>query len=203
VNQKARDSQDQIIRLTITTQPNQLLQLPQPLFQKPSPSRSYPIDPLGGPHQIPLTAPMATAFCQTTPNPLGEPVDRPSSLKLGDCILAPSAHSQEFLIPTNRASIRSYPSRNPHPGCSFSRTNQISLLAQPQILKIPRCGIFRPATCKLTPCGISADRQTNGQVSTQPKWGMQYTTREIGCANQATCPFHLTIACLHLTRIPS
>jgi hypothetical protein len=59
-------------------------------------------------------------------------VDTPSTLKLGNCILAPPTHSQEFLIPTNRASFRSYP-QNPHSGCSFSRANQISLLAQPRI----------------------------------------------------------------------
>jgi hypothetical protein len=69
------------IKLTITTSsPTSFCNYLQLLFQEPSPvldsSRSYPIDPLGGLHQILLTAMMATAFCQTTPHPLGDPAYR-------------------------------------------------------------------------------------------------------------------------------
>jgi hypothetical protein len=47
-------------------------------------------------------------------------------------------------------------------------------------------------------------RQLSGQANkrsgfntAQVGGGMQCTTRELGCANQDTCPFDLTIACLH------
>ena len=137
VKLESHGSEDQTNNNNRHIQPNQLVQLLQYylqlLFPEPSPvlnsSRSHPVDPLGGPHQILLTAMMATAFLSNHTKPSRgsrRTVATPSSLlKLGNCILATSAHSQEFLIPTNQASFRPYPP-NPHPGGSFPRTNQIS-----------------------------------------------------------------------------
>jgi hypothetical protein len=166
------------IKLTITTSsPTSFCHYLQLLFQEHSPvldsSRSYPIDPLGGPHQILLTAMMATAFCQTTPHPLGRPAYRRCSKltktrELHLSTIGPSI-PKNFLFPQTRHLFGPTP-QTPIQAATFLEQIK-SVLPQPRISKIPRCGIFRSATCKLTRCGISADRQTSGQVSTQPKWG--------------------------------
>ena len=132
VKLESHGSEDQTNNNNRHIQPNQLVQLLQYylqlLFPEPSPvlnsSRSHPVDPLGGPHQILLTAMMATAFLSNHTKPSRgsrRTVATPSSLlKLGNCILTPSAHSQELLIPTNQASFGPTPKPTSRlAGCSF------------------------------------------------------------------------------------
>jgi hypothetical protein len=200
------------IKLTIANiQPNQLLQLPTATIPGTVSCLGLltilPYRPFGRPSSNSVNRYDGNGVLSNDTKPSrgsrrSVAVDTPSSLKLGNCILA-SAHSQEFLIPTNQASFRSYPPRTLIQAAAFLEQIKLacSLSLEFQDSKMWHLQASHMQTHAVRhQCGRA--NKWSG-FNTAQVGGMQYTTREIGCANQDTCPLHLTIACLHLTRIQS
>jgi hypothetical protein len=155
---------------------------------------------------------MATAFCQTHTRPSrasrshavdGVPKADYSGIASRHFLALPGTigPSQELAYSHGPASPSFFSVLPPSRLQPFSNKSNQRLAWPAPNFSIPRCGIFKPATCKTHPRAASSGEANKRSGFNTAQVGS--TTRETGCANQDTCPFHLTLACLHLTRIQS